>query len=380
MGARAPLPPDGWRRRTARRESARFGSRFRATTAASASWWRASRRRKTPRSTSPSCSLASSPTKGIRRRGASFARERVATPAIEYAESPREMLVAGRSVFAATSAADDAFPELRALVKTWGARSRRRDSPSRQAHRAVRNPRAPKRQRRPPCGGNGEGRPVRCRNSYYLTASSSWAPSPPVTRWPKRSRSFARCRARCGAGTRIFFAPVDAATLARSAAAGRPIERDLADDVRALGADARGACRRSRGVCPHHRGRGERLARPELRHRRGRNGLAVLGYRSGASVHPLLATRVRVHAQLWRDAPPRTKGKRAPPPAIVQAADVERSLEPRLRAALGGQTFTLKCEAGPTWRQGVSVTVETEARAPSTTRSAPWPPRCLTSR
>lgn len=292
-----------------------------------------------------------------------FARERVATPAIEYAESPREMLVAGRSVFALTTAADDAFPELRAFAWKRGAhvlgggihlhdkptvlfviRARPNDVDALLAAVTAK-------------GALSDAAIALPHGDLVLGAVPA---GDTLAETVAQLRAVARGAA---LALEIFFAPVDAATLTREAQrlgdrlsetsrmtfafwAQTPEERATraAAFAQAIEVDAKASCVVNSVIAEGARKR-----------------LAVLGYRSGASVHPLLATRVRVHAQLWRDAPPRTKGKRAPPPAIVQAADVERSLEPRLRAALGGQTFTLTCEAGPTWRQGVSVTIETEA-------------------
>ncbi len=89
--------------------------------------------------------------------------------------------------------------------------------------------------------------------------------------------------------------------------------------------------------------------------------LAVLGHRAGAFVRPLLASRVVVHAQLWRQPPPPTKGKKTPPPPVVQIEEVRAALAPRLRAAHGPKTFELQLADGPSWRQGVKVTLTTDA-------------------
>ena len=292
-----------------------------------------------------------------------FARERVDTPALEDAEAPQQLLSAGRAVFASGYAADDAFPELRALAWKRGgevlgggihlheqptllfvARVQRRDVDELYAGFNKKDALA-------------EGAVVLRHGDLVLGAVPA---GESIAETVDRIRAIAHDEV---VAFELFDGTVDAAALTHEAQrlsnpvgetprmafsfwAPTPEERvtRATDFVRAIGDDV-----------PATRVANAVVAEGMPARRR----LAVLGHRAGASVLPLLATRVNVHAQLWRDAPPRTKGKRAPAPEIVQADDVRRALEPRLRAALGSETFTLACESGPTWRQGVAIRVET---------------------
>lgn len=292
-----------------------------------------------------------------------FVRERVDTPALEYAEAPQELLAAGRSVLATTYAADDAFPELRALAWKRGgevlgggihlhedakilfvAHARAQDAEALRAALVAK-------------GALPDGA-VAVRHGAFVFGATSAGES--------TGETVARVRAIAGDAVAFeLFDGVDEAALIHEAKrlATPPSETErmafwfwaatheeritrATDFARTLATDATVA----RAV--------NTIVAEDLRAKRR---LAVLGHRAGASVLPLRATRVQVIAQMWRDAPPRTKGKRAPAPPVVQVADIERALEPRLRAALAGHPFSVSYVPGPTWRQGVSVRVETDA-------------------
>lgn len=291
-----------------------------------------------------------------------FAAERVDTPAIEYAQAPEELVSAGRAVFARThSAADDDFPELRALAWKRGAEVLR--------------------------GGIHEHEPP-----MMLFAVEARVPDVEavVTRAAALdARAFAVRHGELVLGA-VPAGKDLAATLAtlRAVEPGAPIAQEIffgALDRDMLTHEAKRLAvtiaQTSRMVfnfwasTPEERtSRAAQFARTVTeadtavlvnavlvdgikRKRR----LAVLGHRGGAFVAPLLATVVTVHAQLWRDPPPRTKGKKALPVPVVEVEAVRGALEPRLRASLGARSFELVCEAGPSWRQGVLLRVETDA-------------------
>jgi MoaA/NifB/PqqE/SkfB family radical SAM enzyme len=293
-----------------------------------------------------------------------FGEAGVATPSIEYARPPDELLGAGRSVFARTrSAAEDDFPELRALAWKRGGevlaggvhehdtpmvlfamRARTVDPAVLLAWAEELDPNA-----------------LAVRHGDLVLGAA------PVRTWIGDALALLRDAAEGQPfAAEIYFGALDAQTLTDEAKrlgaeigetsrvafsfwAATPEQRaSRAADFERTIADAETPTARAANTVVAERARGKRR-------------LAVLGHRAGAFVEPLLATKVRVRAQMWREPPPRTKGKKPPAPPVLEVDVVRGAIEPRLRAALGAAGFELSCEAGPSWRQGVILRVTTGA-------------------
>ena len=289
-----------------------------------------------------------------------FAEERVKTPALDHALSPEELLSAGRAVFARTSsAADDDFPELRALAWKRGGEVlaggiHEHDTPrmlfvvrTDDAEGTLASARA----RDPDALAVRHGDlvlgalPVRGALAGTVSLLHEIARGLPIAQ-------------------EIFFGPLDLTKLTDEA---KRLSTSVAETRRM-------ACwfwgptpeKRADRAADFERALGDvdtaRLASSVVTEGVHRNKrLAVLGHRAGAHVVPLLASEVHVHVQLWREAPPRTRGKRAPAPPALDVAAVRAAVTPRLRALLGPRPFELSCEAGPSWRQGVALRVSTDA-------------------
>lgn len=87
-----------------------------------------------------------------------------------------------------------------------------------------------------------------------------------------------------------------------------------------------------------------------------RKRVAVLALRHGADVHALEGTAVVVQGRFLLPAPPRTKGRKAPPAPVVALADLERAL----RTSLGRD---VTCEGPERWSRAVTARVVTEQPA-----------------
>jgi hypothetical protein len=86
--------------------------------------------------------------------------------------------------------------------------------------------------------------------------------------------------------------------------------------------------------------------------------LAVLGYRQGATVLQTHAKVVEIHAFIWREKGPPTKGRKAPSKPALRLAEVQARLEPALRLAFGPERFD--CEITTGHSGGVAITLRTQ--------------------
>jgi MoaA/NifB/PqqE/SkfB family radical SAM enzyme len=292
-----------------------------------------------------------------------FTTERVDTPAIAHAQAPEELVSAGRSVFARTkSAADDDFPELRAFAWKRGGQVleggiHEHDTPTMLF--VVR------------------ASPADIEPMLHRVAASD--PAAAVVRHgdivigaipigTDLEATVARVGELAGGAKvarEIFFGGVDHAALTHEA---KRLSTTIAETPRmimsfwsttpearaSLAADFARSVTEARTTVVGSSVLVDGITRKKR--------LAVLGHRKGAFVGPLLADVVTVNASIWRDPPPRTKGQKAPPAEVIEVDALQSALEPRLRAAITPpRTFELSCVAGPSWRQGVTVRVTTNA-------------------
>lgn len=291
-----------------------------------------------------------------------FTTERVDTPALEHAQAPEQLVSAGRTVFARTRmAADDDFPELRALAWKRGGEVlaggiHEHDKPTMLF--AIR-------------ARSGEAEPLIARVEAVAPTAVAARHGDvvlgafPVSDELEASLAMVRDLAHgAPVAQELFFEPLDRATLTHETKrlgatipessrmmlqfwAMTPEERsaraaDFAKSVTEAEVAVVGSAVLVDGI--------QRKKR-----------LAVLGHRGGAFLASLRATMVTVHVSLWRDSPPRTKGKKTPPPPVLEIETIRSALEPRLRASVGQRTCELTCTSGPTWRQGVTLRMETDA-------------------
>jgi hypothetical protein len=90
--------------------------------------------------------------------------------------------------------------------------------------------------------------------------------------------------------------------------------------------------------------------------------VAIQAQRLGAFVSALAGSAVEVHAHLWRNAPPPTKGTKAPAPEPIDATALTPALRAKLRHALGTSAFDATCEPAE-WGGRVNIRVRTEEAA-----------------
>lgn len=291
-----------------------------------------------------------------------FTSERVDTPALEHAQAPEQLVSAGRTVLARTRmAADDDFPELRALAWKRGGEVlaggiHEHDTPTMLF--AIRAP-----------SGDAESLIARV-EAVAPTAAAVRHGEVVLGAFPvsdELDASLAVVRELANGAPvaqELFFQPLDRATLTHET---KRLGVAIAESSRmmlqfwAMTPEER--CARAadfaRSLTEAHAAVVGSAVLVDGIQRKKR--LAVLGHRGGAFLSSLRATMVTVHVSLWRDAPPRTKGKKTPPPPVLEIEAVRSALEPRLRVLVGQRTCELTCTTGPTWRQGVTLRVETDA-------------------
>ncbi|WP_394832793.1 radical SAM protein [Pendulispora rubella] len=305
-----------------------------------------------------------------------FQREHADIPQRFAGWAPQEMLVEGRTFMARTDyTAEDDFAELRALswarggeelaggVHVHGKTSalaivRARDATD--AARVAQN-------------AEGVGCIVALHGVNVLVALSE-GPDDPAPNAPENALAWRRDTLRSLAEDRpwsmeLAFEDVDASALteASKGLATPPRERSRMtlsfweyeqearsiERARAAAAEIEGAVHVNKVVLVENIVRKKRVA--------------LRGYRHGAIVVSLDGETVALTGQLWREPPPRTKGRKAPDPEPLVASMVEGGLRDRLRLELGSKTFELtQCQPGP-WGQRVSIRVETSSPADALT-------------
>jgi hypothetical protein len=293
-----------------------------------------------------------------------FAREGVAMPALEEAQTPDELVGAGRAVFARVhQAPDDAFPELRALAWKRGGEVlaggiHEHDAPS--LLFVIRTSAAAEVGSRVSAASVEAGRDLSTVEHGDLllgamTIGDDLPEAVSLLQRVARDEPIAQeiwCGPLDRAGLeyeakRLAVTVEQAPRMALTFWAMTPDERNAKAEALALKLSDRPAVRCENTVVAEAGGR-------------DRKRLALLGHRSGAIVQPLLAKRVIVHVTLWEDRQPKGRGKAMPP--LAPASETARGvIEPRLRAALGGRPFEISCDNRAGWSSGVTMKIVTDA-------------------